>query len=203
MRRESRSAPPPSRLLAGLRIVVTRAPSQAGELVRALEALGADVIAAPVIRVEPLADPAPLRAALADLSRYRWIVFTSQNAVRVVCDRVAEWGLTPGVLAGAPVAAIGPATADALARRGVTPALVPPEFVAESVVKAIAARGDLRGARILIPRALEARDALPEGLRALGAEVEVIPVYRTVRGGGGRRGTGARSRRRSWPAGST
>ena len=169
-----------SRPLAGRRIVVTRPREQAGELVRALEALGAEVRAAPTMRIEPLADVELLRAALADPARYRWIVFTSQNAVQVVCDRLAEWGRSPAVLAATAVAAIGPATADALERRGVVPALVPQEFVAESVVEALVAQGEVRGSRVLLPRALEARDALPEGLKALGAVVDVIPVYRTV-----------------------
>ena len=175
MTRASQSQP-----LAGRRIVVTRARAQADELTAALVALGAEVIAAPVIRIEPLADLALLRAALADLSRYTWIVFTSRNTVDVVCDRLPEWGVAPAALAARPVAAIGPATAAALTERGIAPALVPPQFVAESVVAALAARGNLRGARVLLPRAEQARDALPEGLRALGAAVDVIPVYRTV-----------------------
>jgi len=169
-----------SQPLAGRRIVVTRARAQADELAGALAALGAEVIAAPVIRIEPLPDLTPLRAALADLSRYSWIVFTSRNTVDVVCDRLAGWGVTPAALAARPVAAIGPATAAALTERGIAPALVPPKFVAESVVVALAERGSLRGARVLLPRAEQARDALPEGLRALGAVVDVIPVYRTV-----------------------
>jgi len=168
------------RPLAGRRIVVTRAREQAGDLVRALEALGAEVVTAPVIRIEPLADLAPLRAALAGLSRYRWLVFTSQNTVDIVCDRLPAWGLEPRQLGRVAVAAIGPATAEALQRRGVTPDLVPDRFVAEAVVAAIAARGGLAGSRVLVPRALEARDALPQGLRACGAVVDVIPVYRTV-----------------------
>jgi len=173
-----------SRPLAGRRIVVTRAREQAGDLAQALAALGADVVTAPTIRIEPLADLAPLRAALADLTRYQWIVFTSQNTVRVVCDRLPEWGVSPQVLTRIPVAAIGPATAEALAQRGVTVALVPARFVAEAVVEEMVRRGDVAGKRILVPRALEARDALPEGLRARGAVVDVIPVYRTVGEGG-------------------
>ncbi|MGH7547693.1 MAG: uroporphyrinogen-III synthase, partial [Gemmatimonadales bacterium] len=101
--------------LRGRRIVVTRARDQAADLVQALADLGAEVVAAPAIRVAPLADLEPLRAALADLSRYQWIVFTSQNTVQVVCDRLPDWGLAPRDLARAAVAAIGPATADALA----------------------------------------------------------------------------------------
>ena len=161
--------------------MVTRAREQAAELVDALTALGAQVIATPTIRIEPLADLGALRAALADLSRYDWMVFTSQNAVRVVCRRLADWGIAAGDIGRVAVAAIGPATAAALVRHGVTPDVVPQRFVAEAVVRALAARGDLRGKRVLLPRAREARDALPEGLRAHGAVVDVIPVYDTVR----------------------
>src|SRR3989454_147282 len=165
--------------LAGRRIAVTRAREQAGTLVRELEALGAEVVAAPTIRMARLTDLAALRAALTRVPPYDWIVFTSQNAVQVVCDRLPEWGLSSRDVGRALVAAIGPATAEALQRRGVTPDLVPDRFVAEAVVAAIAARGELAGSRVLVPRALEARDALPEGLRACGAVVDVIPVYRT------------------------
>ena len=176
------SRPPGSaRPLSGRRIVVTRARAQAGALVRALEALGADVVAAPAIRIVPLDDLTPLRAALSRVPSYDWIVFTSQNAVRVVCDRLPEWGLAPRDLTRAAVAAIGPATAEALTQRGVAAELIPERFVAEAVVAALAARGDVRGKRVLVPRAREARDALPEGLRALGAVVDVLPIYETIR----------------------
>ena len=160
--------------------MVTRAREQAGDLVRALQQHGAEVITAPTIRIEPLADLAPLGAALADLSRYRWIVFTSRNTVDIVFDRLPSWGFEPRSLGRAAIAAIGPATAAALARRGVPPALVPERYVAEAVIVALARVDELAGARILLPRALEARDALPDGLRARGAVVDVIPVYRTV-----------------------
>lgn len=176
-----RHSPGTARPLRGRRIVVTRAREQAGELIGALEALGAEVVAAPTIRIVPLEDLTALRIALSPPAAYDWIVFTSQNAVQVVCDRLPAWGLAPRDLARAAVAAIGPATAQALAQRGVDPALVPGRFIAEAVVAALAARHDLRGKRVLLPRAREARDALPDGLRALGAVVDVIPVYETVR----------------------
>ncbi|MGH7530574.1 MAG: uroporphyrinogen-III synthase, partial [Gemmatimonadales bacterium] len=115
--------------LTGRRIVVTRAREQAGGLARALAALGAEVVIAPVIRIEPLEDLSALRSALAGLSAYRWIVFTSQNTVQIVSDRLPAWGLTPRVFATTSVAAIGPQTAEALTRLGVPPALVPDEFV--------------------------------------------------------------------------
>jgi len=150
-------------------------------LVRELEALGAEVIAAPTIRIARLGDLAALRAALTRVPPYDWIVFTSQNAVQVVCDRLPAWELAPRDVARAAVAAIGPATAEALVRCGVIPDLVPDRFVAEAVVTALAAQGDVRGKMVLLPRAREARDALPDGLRALGARVDVIPIYETVR----------------------
>jgi len=169
-----------SRPLEGRRIVITRAREQAGELARALEAHGAAVVLAPVIRIEPLPQLAPLRAALAGLSAYRWVVFTSQNAVHIVFDRLLAWGLGPRTFAGTRVAAIGTVTGDALTQRGVVPALVPDEFVGEALAEALAARGGLAGSRVLVPSAQDARDALAEGLKAHGAVVEVVPVYRTV-----------------------
>ena len=168
--------------LAGRRIVVTRAREQAAELARALEAAGAAVIVAPVIQIEPLPDLGALRAALAGLSAYRWVVFTSQNAVQIVFDRLLVWGLSARAFHTVAVAAVGTATADALGRRGVTPALVPDEFVGEALADAIAVRdgATLAGARVLIPSAQDARAALGDGLRAHGAVVESIPIYRTV-----------------------
>jgi uroporphyrinogen-III synthase len=169
--------------LTGRRIVVTRAREQSAGLARALEAQGAAVVIAPVIRIEPLADLAPLRAALAVLSAYRWVVFTSQNAVQIVFDRLAAWGLPRHAFAGTAVAAVGTATADALVQHGVSPALVPDEFIGEALAGAIAERdgGRMSGARVLVPSAQDARDALADGLRAHGAIVEVVPIYRTVR----------------------
>jgi uroporphyrinogen-III synthase len=168
--------------LKGRRIVVTRAREQAGDLVRALQEHGAEAVIAPVIRIQPLDNLGPLRAALTGLSAYRWVVFTSQNAVQIVFDRLVAWGLTPRVFSSTAVAAIGTATADALTLRGVVPALVPSEFVAEALAEALIqhSRGSLVGARVLIPSAEEAREALAEGLRRHGAEVETIAVYRTV-----------------------
>jgi uroporphyrinogen III methyltransferase / synthase len=179
--RDRPRSPRATRALAGRRIVVTRAREQAGDLIRALSALGAEVVAAPTIRVVPVADLDALRAALTAPEPYDWIVFTSQNAVAIVCERLAAWGLGPAALARVNVAAIGPATAAALRRRGIEPALVPERFVAEAVVTALAARCAMRGKRVLVPRARAARDALPDGLRALGAVVDVLPVYETVR----------------------
>src|SRR5437764_14757996 len=147
--------------LAGRRIVVTRAREQAGELARALEALGAEVLAVPTIRIVPLADLTALRTALTGPTAYDWIVFTSQNTVHVVCDRLPEWGLAAGDLARMAVAAIGPATAQALVRYGVTPDLVPPQYVGEALLSAVVARGPVYGKRLPVRRDRRARDSRP------------------------------------------
>jgi len=162
--------------LAGRRIVVTRARAQATDLAQRLAALGAEVVQAPVIRVEPLSDLGPLRRALARLSIYDWVVFTSQNAVDIACAESPDFTITK-------VAAIGPATADALRQRGVSVALVPERHVAEALVEALAAQ-DVSGMRILVPSADRARPALEAGLTERGAVVDVVPVYRTVPEGG-------------------
>lgn len=170
--------------LKGRRIVVTRTREQAGELVRALEDHGAEAVLAPVIRIQPVENLGKLRAALTGLSAYRWVVFTSQNAVQIVLDRLVAWGLTPRVFTTTAIAAIGTATADALRQRGLIPSLVPDEFVAEALAEALVQQSGggagLEGARVLIPSAEDARDAVAAGLRKHGAVVEVLPVYRTV-----------------------
>ncbi len=168
--------------LQGRRIVVTRAREQAVDLVRALEEHGAEPVIAPVIRIQPLENLGALRAALTGLSAYRWVVFTSQNGVQIVFDRLVAWGLTPRVFASTKVAAIGTVTAEALTVRGVVPALVPPEFVAEALAEALVREGGgtMVGARVLIPSAEDARETLAASLRQHGAEVEPIAVYRTV-----------------------
>ncbi|HEY6808096.1 MAG TPA: uroporphyrinogen-III synthase [Gemmatimonadales bacterium] len=165
--------------LAGKRIVVTRPRAQADGLVAALRALGAEPVVAPVIAIEPLPDLSRLRAALGDPSVYRWIVFTSRNAVDVVLDHLAEWTIPAGTLVRTAVAAVGPATAAALRLHGIEPALVPARFVAEELLAALARGGGLAGARVLLPQAEDARHVLADGLRAQGAAVDVIPIYRT------------------------
>src|SRR5207249_4440697 len=146
--------------LAGRRIAVTRAREQAGDLVRELEALGAEVVAAPTIRIARLTDLAALRAALTRVPPYDWIVFTSQNAVQVVCDRLPEWGLSPNAVARTLVAPIGPARAEALVRRGVVP-----DLVADRCAAAVIGPITAETARELgIAVAIEARDYTVPGL---------------------------------------
>jgi uroporphyrinogen III methyltransferase/synthase len=167
------------RPLFGRRIIVTRARTQASQLAERLAALGADVIEAPAIRIEPL-DPAPLRAALGDVGGYGWMIFTSRNAVDVTWTELRALGFDARALADIRIAAVGPATAAALAEHGIVADVTAERFVAEGVVEALRGRDDVRGARILYPRAEGARDVLPDELNGLGALVDDIPIYRSV-----------------------
>ena len=175
------AAPPsaPTRPLAGRRILVTRASEQAPALTRQLRELGAEVVEAPAIRLTDPPDWAPLDAALGRLADYDWIVFTSQNTLPRLLARMAERGLPAEALRGRRLAAIGEATAAGLRAHGLAVAGVAAEFRAEGVAELLA-REPLAGKRILLPRALVARDVLPETLRRLGATVDVAPVYQTV-----------------------
>ena len=171
------------RPLSGRRIVVTRARAQASDLAQALEALGAEVVQFPTIRIVPPADEAPLRRAAEEASTFDWIVFTSVNGVERFWHALAEQKRDARALGGVRVCAIGPATAAELERRGVVPDVVPDEFVAEAAIRALDAADDLRGRRILLPRAEVARAVLPEELRARGAEVVEVTAYTTVQDG--------------------
>lgn len=166
--------------LLGRRIVVTRARAQASGLAASLTALGAAVIQCPTIRIEPLADLAPLDRAIAGLADYQWVVFTSVNGVKVFWDSLRRKGLDARALHACKVCAIGPATARELEERGIYPDFVPAKYVAEGVIEGLTKQGGLKGTRFLLPRAAKAREILPEELRKAGAEVDVVPVYETV-----------------------
>lgn len=161
------------RILAGRSIIVTRPRHQATSLQRALEALGASVVVAPAILIEPPESWAPLDAALECADDYDWIVFTSVNGVKAFYARAA----TPPRCR---LAAIGPATAEALSARGAEAAVVPKRYIAEEVFAAIARETDVAGKKFLLPRADIAREALPRLLRDAGAHVDVVAAYRTM-----------------------
>lgn len=168
--------------LAGRSVVVTRAAEQSPVLVERLTALGAEVLTVPVIEVVEPEDWAPADAAIARLGDYDWIVLTSANGVDAFVARLAAHGLAKADLARARarVGAVGAATAERLREIGIEPALVPQRSRAEGLVDALRAIGPAAGPRVLVPRALEAREVLPDELRALGFTVDVVPVYRLV-----------------------
>jgi uroporphyrinogen III methyltransferase/synthase len=132
----------------------------------------------PAIDIAP-SDNARLDEVLSNLSRYRWVLFTSVNGVTAFFDRLSVRGQDARVLHGIEVGAIGPATAEAIKMRGVTPDFVPADFTSEGIVGGLAARS-VAGERFLLPRADIADDALLAGLRGLGAEVEEVAAYHTT-----------------------
>jgi uroporphyrinogen-III synthase len=163
-----------ARPLFGRRVIVTRAREQASDLANRLRGAGAETVELPVIRV---ADPSDggtgLRAAAARVHEYDWVVLTSANGAERLCRELRD----ARAFGAARVAAIGPGTAATLRRWGVAADLLPPRFVAESMVEAFPSGPG----RVLLPRAAVARDALPDGLRAKGWTVEVVEAYRTER----------------------
>lgn len=170
--------------LAGKRVVVTRSREQAGTLVGLLEAAGAEALVFPSIELVDPPDTAPLDDAIRSLDVYAWAVFTSANTVTRFFARMALSDLDARHLHGLRVAAVGPATAAALQAHGIEPDFVPEKYVGEGVLEGLCVRGVGPGTRVLLPRALEAREVLPDGLRERGARVDVVPVYETVTGPG-------------------
>lgn len=169
-------------------VLVTRTRDQAGVLSEQLRAAGALPVELPVIRIVPPEDWSPLDQALralAENAAYNWLIFTSANGVKMALDRLSTLGLEPRMLATARIATIGPATAAALANYGLSAALVPDEYIAESVAEALRreaeGRGEtLAGQRILLARAAEARQVLVAELEQAGAHVDVVTAYRTL-----------------------
>jgi uroporphyrinogen III methyltransferase/synthase len=168
-----------TRPLFGRRMVVTRARSQAGVLAERLEALGADVLPFPTIRlVSHAADPA-VRRAVAAAPGYDWIVLTSANGVRVFFEAFAAAAGDVRRLGATRFAAIGSETARELETHLIRPEVVPADFRAEGLVEALSAHG-VAGARVLLPRAAGARSLLPDRLRTLGATVDDVATYAAV-----------------------
>jgi uroporphyrinogen III methyltransferase/synthase len=168
------------RPLFGKRVVITRSREQAGELVELLESLGAETIGAPMIRIVPPDDYAPLDKAVAEAGTYDWIVFTSINGVDAFMRRLKAGDGDVRDLKGVKLVAIGPITGEHLAFHGVKADLSPAESRAEAIVQALRARGELTGKKFLLPRADLAREVLPEELRKAGAEVTEVTAYKTV-----------------------
>ena len=169
------------RPLFGKRVLITRTRKQASVLARLLAEEGAIPVELPAIEIEPTGDPGAVDKAVqaARSGDFAWVVFTSANAVDLVFEHLAAHDLDARVFSGVHFAAIGPATASSLARWGILADVVPEEYVAESVVRALS-NSVMRGQRILLPRAESARDELITGLQALGASVTEIPIYRAA-----------------------
>jgi uroporphyrinogen III methyltransferase / synthase len=168
------------RPLHGRTVVVTRARAQASGLAATLRGLGANVVELPAIRIEPRIDAEEVRAAAEAIGGYDLVCLTSPNGVKLLFEALAAAGRDARALGDAMVAAIGPGTARALAAHGIVADVVPERFVAEALVEALA-DVEVEAKRVLVARAAEARDVLPDALRERGGEVDVVALYETVR----------------------
>jgi uroporphyrinogen III methyltransferase/synthase len=166
--------------LAGKKILITRAREQSGEFATQLKKLGAEVIEFPTIEIAPPLHWKELDQGIDQLKSYDWILFTSANGVHFFWQRLKERGRSPHLPPSLKVCAIGPATANQLKEKGVSVHYIPKEFIAESILAGFEKKF-ISGKRILLARAKKARDILPKGLRKMGAKVDVVEVYRTVR----------------------
>lgn len=164
--------------LAGVRVLVGRARRQASALSAQLQSLGAEVIEIPFIEIKPPSSYKPLDAALKQICEYDWLILTSVNGVEALAARMRKLKIEPGELASLNIATIGPSTRSATEKMGVKVSVVPPKYVAESVVESL--RGKVEGQQVLLVRAAVARDVIPRELREMGATVDVVETYQTV-----------------------
>jgi uroporphyrinogen-III synthase len=164
--------------LAGLRIVVGRARHQASALSSGLRELGAEVSEIPFIEIRKPRSYQPLDTALKNLQDYDWLILTSVNGAAALWKRLRKLRLTKRQFKHLKVAAIGPATKQAIEKRGIKVNVVPEQYVAESVVESL--RDQVAGKRVLLARARVARDVIPRELGKLGAEVDVVEAYESV-----------------------
>jgi len=168
-----------NRPLFGKTVIVTRTREQASELVDRLTDLGAECLEFPSIQIVPPADWSEMDKAIRGINDFNWIFFTSPNGVRFFFNRMENLHLDLRILKGIKIGVIGPATAQALAEFHLRADLIPERYQAEYLLEALS-HIPLTNQKILIPRAEQARDVLPEGLRQMGAEVLVISAYQTL-----------------------
>jgi uroporphyrinogen III methyltransferase/synthase len=170
--------------LVGKKILITRAREQSGDFAARLKKLGAEVIEFPTIEIVPPLRWKELDRAVDELKSYDWILFTSANGVHFFWQRLKQRRRSFRLPSSLEVCAIGPATAEQLKKKGVSVHYIPKAFIAESILEGFKKKV-INGKRILLARAKKARDILPDGLRKMGAEVDVVEAYRTARPKGG------------------
>ena len=165
--------------LFGLRVLVTRAGPQAQRTLATFRESGADPLSVPMIEVQPPSDPSALVEVVSKLTNYGWVAFTSANGVEQTFAEMARQGRDARAFGFARIAAIGPGTASALVEAGVFADLIAKESRGEGLAAALLERMGAERPRVLVARAEVAREALPEGLRAAGCEVDTVAAYRT------------------------
>jgi uroporphyrinogen-III synthase len=164
--------------LAGIRVLVGRARHQASALSAGLRELGADVAEVPFIEIRPPKSYKAFDVALKQIEAFDWLVLTSVNGVDALAARMKRLRIEARRLQALKIAAIGPATRDAIKSLGLKVALVPRRYVAEAVVESL--QGKVKGKRVLLARARVARDVIPRELRKMGGKVDLVEAYETV-----------------------
>jgi uroporphyrinogen-III synthase len=164
--------------LTGVRVLVGRARHQASALSVGLKKLGAEVIEIPFIEIRKPRSYGPLDAALKRINEYDWLILTSVNGAEALSARMKRWKIKRSQFARLQIAAIGPATKSEIEKLGLKVALVPEQYIAESVVESL--RGKVEGKRVLLARARVARDVIPRELWKMGAGVDVVEAYETI-----------------------
>jgi uroporphyrinogen III methyltransferase/synthase len=172
--------------LIGKRILITRARGQSGDFAAQLKQAGAEVVQFPTIEIVPPLRWGEVDRAIDRLKSYDWIIFTSANGVDFFWQRMMERGKTLRLPSSLKVCAIGPATADRLRKKRASVHYIPKEFIAESILEGFE-KIAVKEKGILLARAKKARDILPKGLKEMGAKVDVVAVYRTIKPRGGSR----------------
>ena len=171
--------------LYGRTVLVACSPKKMSELVAGIEAMGGQPLPFPVIETREIEDKDLLDHALASLNQYAWVIFTSAYGVHFFLKRLRELGIKPEAQTMPKICAIGPATADSIRESGLPVELIPEKFVAEGVVESLGkyygGLQALAGHRVLLPRAKEARELLPEALLRAGVLLDVVPCYQTIR----------------------
>lgn len=167
--------------LFGRRIINTRSRAQASEFSVQLQDKGAEVLELPTIEIQPVEPDSPLARETDHLSGYDWILFTSPNGVRVFFDLLLHRQGDVRVLGNVSIGSIGPGTSQELERFHVKPTVTAKEAVAEGLLRVLKEHGPWKDKNILIPRAQEARDVLPETLKKWGARVNIFTAYKTVK----------------------
>lgn len=165
--------------LDGKRILITRPLDGAEEMAKYIKEKGGEPVLLPAIELRRIRN-FKIEKAIKNIKKYDWLIFTSANAVEIFFEILSEKRMDVRELFGIKIGVIGEKTAESLTKRGIFPDLIPKKFVAESIIEEFR-KIDVKGKRFLIPRAEVAREILPEELKNMGANVEVLPTYRTVK----------------------
>jgi len=173
-----------ARPLLGCRVIVTRAAKQSGEMTRALEALGAEVISCPTIEIKEPSSWEQLDRALIHLSWFDWLAFTSVNGVEYFLGRMDALGHGRVELESHRICAVGSKTAERLERENIVVDLTPERFTAEALAEEFTERFGMRqrlyGSRMLLPASRTTRDVIRPAMEKIGVYVEVVEAYQTV-----------------------